>query len=309
MSVNLVQNLKNVREISAGGSTTCATTKDNFVFYWGDNSFSQVGIENSLENKNAKVLMPTKMKTLQDVLMVSIGKNHACALINNGTIDCWGSNSNNNFQLGKITKSSVHPTPIEVPNILDMKFVSPGGLHSCGLKSNGSIYSCGNNYQGQLGNANFSNSNRRPNKVTLTSTDSKIPNQFFLSCYFYDLNNTNSESGADKILYENSIFSFYWGIDNDSDASKYLTLNRHTEDGFFLEIKLTYENAIESFNRFIYLKNQSSKKNNVFKLYDFKGSFQENIQIKEYPILFTNPTKKNIIKRLLIFGDSLLFTR
>ena len=305
VSVNLVQNLKNVREISAGGSTTCATTKDNFVFCWGDNSFSQVGIENSLENKNAKILMPTKMETLQDVLMVSVGENHACALINNGTIDCWGSNSNNNFQLGKITKSSVHPTPIEVPNMLDMKFVSSGGLHSCGLKSNGSIYCWGNNYQGQLGNGNFSNSNGRPNKVTLTSTDSKIPNQFFLSCYFYDLNNTDSESGADKILYENSNFSFYWGIDNDSDASKYLTLNGHTEDGFFLETKLTYENAIESCNRVIYLKNQSSKKNNVFKLYDFKASFQENIQIKEYPILFTNPTKKNIIKRLVIFGDSL----
>lgn len=305
VTVSLVQGLKNVKQISAGGSTTCALTNEGSVYCWGDNTFSQSGVENSLENKNAKVISPNKIDTLQDISMISVGENHSCALTSNSLVDCWGSNSNNNFQLGKITKNSIYPTPIEVPNVFDMKSISAGGLHTCGLKENGSIYCWGNNYQGQLGNGEFSASNGRPSKVTILSIDSKPTNQFLLSCYYYSINNSELDSGIDKNLYENSNLSYYWGIENETDTTKYLNLNGYIEDGFFLETKLTYEQAIESCNQIIYLKNKSSKKNDVFKLYDIKASYQENIQAKEYPIYFTNPVKKDGVKRLVIFGDSL----
>lgn len=305
-AVNLVQSIKNVIQIAAGGATTCAVTSDRSLACWGDNTFSQIGIENSLDNKNPKILLPGKLELLQNIVeTVSLGENHACALTIFGSILCWGNNSNNNFQLGRVTKNSNQFIPIEVPNVIDIKSVSAGGLHTCALRKDGIIFCWGNNFQGQLGNGMFTSTNGRPYKVSLTSYDEKPKSQYYVACYYYSINNNSSEKGINKTIYDNSNPSFYWAIENEYDISNYLILSGYTEDGFFVETKLNYQQVLESCNKVIYQKNISANKDDVYKLYDFKAVFQEGLQDKTYPIIFSSPDSNNTIKKLVIFGDSL----
>lgn len=303
--VNLVQNLKNIKSIAAGGSSTCAINNESQVYCWGDNTFSQLGIENTLENKNAKLPIPFKVDHLQDMESLSVGENHVCGLTKSGTVKCWGSNTKNNFQLGIATKSTIHYLPLEVPNLLEINSISAGGLHTCALKTNGTVYCWGNNFQGQLGNGSFSASLGRPYKVSFLNFQEKKQNQYYLSCYYYEINNSQSDSGINQTIYNNSVFSYYWGVESKSDETNYLTLNGHVEDGFFLETKISYEQAIESCNNILYLKNKSAKNLNVFKLYDIKAVLQEELQDHVYPIVFTYPLRNEMIKRIVIFGDSL----
>lgn len=303
--VNLVQNLKNIKSIYAGGSSTCALSNSNSIYCWGDNTFSQLGVENTIENKNAKLPVPFKVDHLLEIKELSIGDNHVCGLTKNSTVICWGSNSKNNFQLGTVTKNSIHYLPLEVPNLLDINSISAGGLHTCALKNNGTVYCWGNNFQGQLGNGEFSASYGRPYKVSILNYHEKKQNQYSLACYYYEINNSQSDSGVNQTIYNNSNISYYWGVESKTDETNYASLNGHIEDGFFIETKLTYQNALEYCNNIIYLKNKSAKNLNVLKLYDIKAILQAEIQDFVYPIYFINPLRNEQIKRIVVFGDSL----
>jgi len=79
---------------------------------------------------------------------IDAGQRHACALLNSGSVRCWGSNTFGQLGNGTTTTSLV-PVSI-VPNSL-YKQVSAGGEHTCALKSNNLRYCWGVNDAHQLG--------------------------------------------------------------------------------------------------------------------------------------------------------------
>ena len=90
---------------------------------------------------------------------VSAGIWSSCALHNDGTISCWGSNRFG--QLGNGTGGTLHdhnPVPVKVTGIDDATAITTGtggrfdGSHSCALHQNGTISCWGRNNFGQLGN-------------------------------------------------------------------------------------------------------------------------------------------------------------
>ena len=84
-----------------------------------------------------------------NVTSITAGGNHACALHLNGSLECWGSNSNG--QLGDGTTVN-RPSAVAVigcgSGIMD---VSSGSTHTCAVASNASVRCWGSNAQGQLG--------------------------------------------------------------------------------------------------------------------------------------------------------------
>ncbi len=79
---------------------------------------------------------------------ITTGGMHACALLSNGKVKCWGSNSSG--QLGDGTFTS-HSTPIEVPGLENVTAISAGGEFTCALLSDGGVKCFGDNFYGQLG--------------------------------------------------------------------------------------------------------------------------------------------------------------
>lgn len=85
------------RFLSVSGSRThnCGVLSDGHVGCWGDNSLGQLG---SAATGNPTVLSPGRLITLTtgallgDVVQVSAGWAHSCAVTQTGKLYCWGSN-------------------------------------------------------------------------------------------------------------------------------------------------------------------------------------------------------------------------
>ncbi|TAN58041.1 prepilin-type N-terminal cleavage/methylation domain-containing protein, partial [Patescibacteria group bacterium] len=90
-SVNLSVLPLGVKEITGGGLHTCALKTDGSVVCWGINNYGQIG-DNSTTNR----LVPTQVSglTAGTVKEITAGYYHTCALKTDGSMVCWGDNSN-----------------------------------------------------------------------------------------------------------------------------------------------------------------------------------------------------------------------
>src|SRR5213079_3077997 len=71
-----------------------------------------------------------------------------CAILQDGTLRCWGRGEEGRLGNGTTTSSS---TPVTVSGIIPAA-VGPGGEHTCALLQDGTVRCWGDNNFGQLGN-------------------------------------------------------------------------------------------------------------------------------------------------------------
>src|SRR5689334_3998245 len=107
---------------------------------------------------------------------LSAGWNHACALLDDGTVQCWGDNIWGQLGDGTFT---TRIAPVAVSNLNSVVSIAVGRQHSCAiLGSQGTVRCWGRNDGGQLGNGTSSQSINQPvfvtglaNVVALTAGD------------------------------------------------------------------------------------------------------------------------------------------
>jgi alpha-tubulin suppressor-like RCC1 family protein len=93
--------------IAAGGAFTCALKSDGTVWCWGLNSeIGQLGDRTMVDRST-----PVAVYGLSQVTGISVGVNHACATKTDGTVWCWGINSQG--QLGDRT-TTTRAQPVQV---------------------------------------------------------------------------------------------------------------------------------------------------------------------------------------------------
>lgn len=127
---------------------TCVIHSDATISCWGSNEYGQLGNGATL-NGNGTTSGPVQVEGLEDVIAVSAGGEHTCALHADGTLSCWG--RNNYGQLGTRNLDD-SPTPSKVIGVTDIVSVSSGFDYTCAVDNSGIIYCWGNNFFGQLGN-------------------------------------------------------------------------------------------------------------------------------------------------------------
>jgi alpha-tubulin suppressor-like RCC1 family protein len=93
---------------------------------------------------------------LDDVLSVSTGAGHSCALRLNGTGFCWGSNRSGEFGDGETGIDTYELTPTPVSGLTDAVSLSTGVDHTCATLYDGKAECWGANGNGQLGNGTLS---------------------------------------------------------------------------------------------------------------------------------------------------------
>ncbi len=139
-----VPTLSDIVSVSAGGHHSLALKSDGSVWAWGENFRGQLGIGSAEDS-----YIPVQVSTLSDIVSVSAGNNYSLALKSDGSVWAWGDNSRD--QLGIGSNDKYINVPVQVYTLSDIVSVSAGNGHSLALKSNGSIWAWGENYNGELG--------------------------------------------------------------------------------------------------------------------------------------------------------------
>ncbi len=130
---------------------TCAVV-NNGVQCWGDNKKGQLG-----DGTKINRLIPTQVSGLpaeSGVISVDVGDSFGCALLNDGTVKCWGENLLG--QLGDGTSTdSLHP--VDVINLSRPAVaISLGNDFGCAILDTGAVQCWGKNSSGKLGSGDFS---------------------------------------------------------------------------------------------------------------------------------------------------------
>lgn len=143
-----VGGITGARAIATGAYHTCALLSDRTVVCWGRNGRGQLG-DGTVMDSSTPVQVQTGSGPLSDVVAITGGGAHTCALRVDGTVACWGENGNG--QLGDGT-TLPHSNPTLVNGINGAGAVSAGWQHTCALLADATAACWGANTYGQLGN-------------------------------------------------------------------------------------------------------------------------------------------------------------
>lgn len=145
-----VYNLYGAQALAAGGNHTCALLAGGAVKCWGANFYGQVGDATALDR-----FVPADVYGLDSgVQALAAGHSHTCALINGGSIECWGANGSG--QLGDGTNSTRYK-PVYVAGLYGTaQHLAAGSSHTCASLADGSARCWGGNSFGQIGDGTVS---------------------------------------------------------------------------------------------------------------------------------------------------------
>ncbi|MFB7511761.1 hypothetical protein [Streptomyces sp. NPDC056144] len=156
--------LAKVVQVAAGDSHSIALLEDGTVLGWGNNSSGQIG-DGTLTNRTTPVRVcavgePAPCAAvLKGVVSVAVGDLHSLALLNDGTVVAWGSNSLGRLGDGGVNLQELSPVRVCAPfsvapctsHLTNVTALSAGYQHTLALRSDGSVVSWGYNGNGQLG--------------------------------------------------------------------------------------------------------------------------------------------------------------
>lgn len=116
-------------------------------------------------------------------LKVVGGIEHTCALLDDASLKCWGSNAWGQLGVSGITKSS---TPIDVTAVTGVVDVEAGGYHTCAILTGGVAKCWGRNDYGQLGDGTKISRNTPKPIVGLHGTPVQIQHGTYFTCVRLD---------------------------------------------------------------------------------------------------------------------------
>jgi alpha-tubulin suppressor-like RCC1 family protein len=150
-----VGSLTNWKQVSISAFYSFAIKTDGTLWAWGANGYGQLGIGNRTYYSS-----PVQVGTLTNWKYVSSSKDAAVfAIKTDGTLWAWGTNINGELGIGVAT-SLYYASPVQVGSLTNWKYVEGGGgstpttTQVLAVKTDGTLWSWGYNFNGDLGIGN-----------------------------------------------------------------------------------------------------------------------------------------------------------
>ena len=136
--------LPSIKQVSCGDSFTVCLSDDGDLYSFGANDNGQLGL-----GEDGDCFFPKKIECLKDVDFVHCSYDSAFCKDLNNDVFCWGNNWKGQLGIGGY---DTQYTPVKCSlwpkDVIDIK---SGKYHTLVLTATQEVYSCGRNYNGQLG--------------------------------------------------------------------------------------------------------------------------------------------------------------
>jgi alpha-tubulin suppressor-like RCC1 family protein len=138
-------------QVSVGPYITLAVRTNGSLWAWGENICGRLG-DGTTTNKSSPISV---VGGFVDWCQVSAGYIHVAALRTNGSLWAWGSGANGVLGDGT-TVAKCSPISV-VGGFTDWCQVSAGDSHTSAVRTNGTLWTWGNNNDGKLGDGTTTN--------------------------------------------------------------------------------------------------------------------------------------------------------
>jgi alpha-tubulin suppressor-like RCC1 family protein len=151
-----------------GGFHSCALDENQKLHCWGANFYGEAGNGKWDEELYFPQAIGDKIWK-----QIAPGNDYTCGITLEDDLFCWGRSYWGQTGTSQIyTNDGVHvPTPVDEGS--KWKHIATGSEHSCGIKTDGTLWCWGNNYSSQLGIGEFGSPQSIPVKVDTEITDWK----------------------------------------------------------------------------------------------------------------------------------------
>jgi alpha-tubulin suppressor-like RCC1 family protein len=136
-------NISGAAGVAAGGYHSLILLSDGTARSTGGNWVGQLGNGFDYNQKNS----PGTVTAVSNAVALAAGEAHSLALINDGTIRCWGSGQYGQLGFGNNNNTNFPGNP----SITGVASISAGNFHSLLVRTNGTLLAFGRNNEGQLG--------------------------------------------------------------------------------------------------------------------------------------------------------------
>ncbi len=143
-----------VRQLALGSNFSCALLQDDTVKCWGDGQHGRTGQGSPVDLGTNEA--PADIPAIElggAVEQISAGDQHACAVLADGGVRCWGRNDWGQLGLPGVVALGDDELPTDAP-LVDVgaatSWVVAGQDHTCAVLSDGGVLCWGRDSAGQL---------------------------------------------------------------------------------------------------------------------------------------------------------------
>ena len=148
--------------VAGGGGHFCAVRRGGALKCWGKNDAGQLGLGDTLDRGDASGEMGASLPGVNlgggRVLAVAPGGFHTCALLESGSVKCWGQNTHGQLGLGDTAnrgdgagEMGTSLPAVDLGAGRTAVAIASGHVHSCALLDDSSVKCWGRSDFGQLG--------------------------------------------------------------------------------------------------------------------------------------------------------------
>ena len=149
-------------QIAAGDQHTCAVTREGDVRCWGDGTSGRLGYGNTTaigDNESPDSTGVVYLGAGRTATAITAGNAHTCALLDDGSVRCWGLGTSGQLGYGNTatigdTETPGSVAPVDLGAGRTATAITAGNAHTCALLDDGSVRCWGLGTSGRLGYGN-----------------------------------------------------------------------------------------------------------------------------------------------------------